>query len=645
MNQEPMYPQEDHEPVGGTQDPDSDEEIAGHKTHHCTDWLCLIVFAAALVPLFMIVQYAFDNGDTRKLFHGYDFLGRLCGVDVDLATNQTLGPMLYWCGDPTQPGQLDLAHPICRPSCPGENTSSSWSCYAGAERTMLPPGPDGTFEEKIVYKFAMVPDYGTTVFAARYCLPSNEEYRKQVEAALSDNVATRWILNLSGVWNAWLALLLAGIVAFVLGYAYLIILKWLARILVYISMAILCVAPLVAGVYLCSTYYGGGVDGIPSTGDAQWDLIIGISCIVLSLIFIILACCACASINTAIACVEAACDCMWDLPSLLLEPALSLTFKIFWILLMGAGFFLLVSCGDVRKVTLGQYVQAGDSTDLTGVFRTFVFNTDQIRYMFYYIFMFFWISEICTALSQFVLAYAVQLWYFTPYGDTYEKDTPACPLCRGYVKGLQYHLGTLAFGALLVAVLRLIRMILGYIAKQADKDGNPAAACAAKSCLCIITCFQRCIEFINKNAYMDVAINSTDFCTAAKNAFRFITQEFAAIGILNGATWMFQLAGVGAITGVGTWICFTVIKSFDWFTDPTSDHYVPDPVLVTVFAGIICALIAIAFMIVFDTVADTILYCFSQEQKRRQKGEFQGYDVRFAPPGLDGLIQDAGAES
>ena len=45
---------------------------------------------------------------------------------------------------------------------------------------------------------------------------------------------------------------------------------------------------------------------------------------------------------------------------------------------------------------------------------------------------------------------------------------------------------------------------------------------------------RRCLEFLNKNAYMDVAIRSTWFCTAARNALKMIMQEAALMSLLNG---------------------------------------------------------------------------------------------------------------
>merc|ERR1719387_601189 len=110
--------------------------------------------------------------------------------------------------------------------------------------------------------------------------------------------------------------------------------------------------------------------------------------------------------------------------------------------------------------------------------------------------------------------------------------------------------------------------------------------------------------------------------------------NMSSVAILNGACWIFQLAGFGAITSAGvylTWLCITTRSEF---TTPESALYIHEPVVVCVAAGIICAIIAWAFMVVFDVVADTMLYCFAVDQKRPNR------EVEFAPDSLQALIDD-----
>eukprot|EP00927_Polykrikos_kofoidii_P053095 TRINITY_DN4728_c0_g1_i1.p1 TRINITY_DN4728_c0_g1~~TRINITY_DN4728_c0_g1_i1.p1 ORF type:complete len:664 (+),score=86.66 TRINITY_DN4728_c0_g1_i1:55-2046(+) len=649
---------EDLKHVGGHEDPESDEERTGSRGHHCTDIPCCIIFLAALVPLYFIVGYSFSTGDMRKIYHGYDFLGRLCGVDTsnstvktDLQSSDVLGKVLYYCPKEqtnllTGTMSLDLEHPICLDSCPTKadvDNVVTTSCYDKAVTTTGVANADGTFTAETTYIFKKMPVYQSHAFAGRYCYPTDPGLLAQLKKVLTANWTTKWIVSLSGVWNARWMLLISAVLAFFLGYAYLCCVNWCAKPLVYICMLILLLAPLISGIYLLvvSLTSHDGLDGVPSTGDSQWDTIIGICLCAVGVVFFVIICCAHSAVNRAIACIQAACECIFDMPTLLLQPLFSLIIHGFWTALMLSGFFYLVSCGNVTQTSLQEYVAGYDvgSANISGISRSFTFSQDQLEMLAYYIFMMMWVSEICNSFSQFVLAYAVQIWYFTPYDEDGDKETPWCPLCRGYRIGLMYHLGTLTFGALLIAILRFIRLILGQLAKQANESGNKAAACAAKACICVVTCFEKCLKFLNKNAYMDVAITSSDFCTAARRAMKVIAENVATIAILNGATWVFFFAGIGAITSAGAYLTWLLVTDVPYFNDPTQDHYVANPVMTTIVAGIISAAIAWAFMIVFDTVSDTVLYCYATEYRRRQKGEI-GEGVQFAPPKLDELVRE-----
>ena len=106
----------------------------------------------------------------------------------------------------------------------------------------------------------------------------------------------------------------------------------------------------------------------------------------------------------------------------------------------------------------------------------------------------------------------VVLWYFEPqcHGSVY-RMAPRLSLPRAYFAAFFYHLGPLAIGSFTIALCRLFKLVLGTVAQNAKGNGNRVLACIASCLGCITECFQNCMEFINKNAYIDVAINSTNF--------------------------------------------------------------------------------------------------------------------------------------
>jgi hypothetical protein len=74
---------------------------------------------------------------------------------------------------------------------------------------------------------------------------------------------------------------------------------------------------------------------------------------------------------------------------------------------------------------------------------------------------------------------------------------------------IRYHLGSVAFGSFIIALIQLIRMIMQYVEKKLSKKGGPIAGIMGpilKCCQCCLWCFEKCMKFLNRNAYIEVAI-------------------------------------------------------------------------------------------------------------------------------------------
>lgn len=623
-----------------------DSHDPSYVSHRCTDILCLAVFLAAVCGLAYIgVFYSSVHGDIRRLYHGYDFLGDLCGIDNtgpnSTGLDKTKTPVLFWCTHKSGIG-LDFDHPVCRESCP--SNGSYFSCYdsavPGAWKDKTDPVKDlapGSFARETVYHFRYVKDYATKPLLGVYCYPTESKYASVLMDHLKQNKATEMLIKAASIQNAMPILGASALMAIILGFLYLFLLEKCAHCLVYTSIFILCtVPPVFGGVFTYASFQEGGLDGLPSTGDRTWDMYIGLGCIALGGVMVCISCCACAAIETAIRVVQAASECLLSMPTLFVEPVLTqlLRLSILSGLLYGLG--QLLSCGEMSTMTLEQYAALAGSS-VSGVFRKFTYSEDEIYYILYYLFMIVWAMCLCTAAAQFAIAYAVSCWYFTPVVEGSREGVPCCPIVWGYIIGWTLHLGSLAFGSFFIAALIAVRVVLAYIARQARAEDNHAAAAIAKCLSCCVACFQRCLEFLNKNAYMDIALNSTNFCFAAKNAFMIIIKEFPEMAILNGACWVFQVMGVGSVTTLGCALVYVVIKNVAQFNDPSSAAYIADPLLVMAIAGLVCFSVSYAFMMVYDVVADTILYCKATEEIRRKRGLI-GPDEQYAPDGLNELI-------
>lgn len=97
----------------------------------------------------------------------------------------------------------------------------------------------------------------------------------------------------------------------------------------------------------------------------------------------------------------------------------------------------------------------------------------------------------------------------------------------------RFHIGTLAFGSLIIAICRMIRLILEYIDRKLKKYDNEVT----RAIMCLLKCFFWCLEkvlkFISTNAYIMCAIHGKNFCVSAKDAFTLLMRNVIRFVVLD----------------------------------------------------------------------------------------------------------------
>eukprot|EP00931_Biecheleriopsis_adriatica_P049961 TRINITY_DN28914_c0_g1_i3.p1 TRINITY_DN28914_c0_g1~~TRINITY_DN28914_c0_g1_i3.p1 ORF type:complete len:449 (+),score=47.25 TRINITY_DN28914_c0_g1_i3:72-1418(+) len=399
----------------------------------CTDPICLVIFLAYVGGMIYTLSYAFQNGDTRKLTHGMDFAGQVCGMG-----NMSEKPMLYWCGAPGGPAwngiplTLNLAQPICVKECPdGQPFEDKPFCpNAGTPSSKTSGDLDAAYEVVTTITFKVEPQvaYPTKPMGLRFCFPSIEG-NATIESVLTEQLmngafagpSQKIIMAAGDMQNA--SNLLYSVIAlgFVLSFLYLFALKWLARPLVYSTLILMIAIPLVAAVACFLTAYD--VTGnqqhspffksLPHDEAMMWSQITGAVFAVISLGFILLTTCAKKTIDMCIACIACACDAIFAMPTMLFEPIVGAFLKLAILGGLLWGLLLLVSTGSVGPDTL----QVGGTT-IAGLSRTIDLTEEQRYFILYYVFGILWIMATCDGVQKFVISYATVLWYYQKKGPS-----------------------------------------------------------------------------------------------------------------------------------------------------------------------------------------------------------------------------------
>lgn len=228
----------------------------------------------------------------------------------------------------------------------------------------------------------------------------------------------------------------------------------------------------------------------------------------------------CNRIRLAIALVEVTAEYMSSTWSVYIIPF------IFYIL---SGFFY------AYWVSLSIYLySSGTVSKSSSSFIPSVTWTSTTRYAWWYhLFALFYINAFINAYNQFVTASSAVIWYF----EHNIEGGPTRPVSRSFYRGLRYHIGSLAFGALIVAIIRFMMAVVEYIKQKLDathagKTAGKIYNCLLTCCQCCLECIARIVEFINKHAYIQIAIKGESFCTSAFEGFGLVFRNLGRWSML-----------------------------------------------------------------------------------------------------------------
>uniref|UniRef100_A0AAY4BYH0 Choline transporter-like protein n=1 Tax=Denticeps clupeoides TaxID=299321 RepID=A0AAY4BYH0_9TELE len=245
--------------------------------------------------------------------------------------------------------------------------------------------------------------------------------------------------------------------------------------------------------------------------------------------------------------------------------------------------------------------------------------------------VFLWLVNFTIALGQCTLAGAFASYYWALQKPA---DIPACPLFSSFGRAVRYHTGSLAFGALILSIVQFFRIILEYLDHKL-KGAHNAFARFLLCCLkCCFWCLEHFIRFMNRNAYIMIAIYGKNFCTSAREAFFLLMRNVVRVAVLDKVTDFLLFLGKLLISGSMGVLAFFV------FTHkiPVIQEEVPSlnyywlPLLTVIFGSY---LVAHGFFNVYAMCVDTLFLCFLVDLERNDGSAARPY---FMSSTLRGIL-------
>uniref|UniRef100_A0A669C7C3 Choline transporter-like protein n=1 Tax=Oreochromis niloticus TaxID=8128 RepID=A0A669C7C3_ORENI len=248
------------------------------------------------------------------------------------------------------------------------------------------------------------------------------------------------------------------------------------------------------------------------------------------------------------------------------------------------------------------------------------------------LFVFLWLVNFTIALGQCTLAGAFASYYWALKKP---KDIPACPLYSSFSRAIRYHTGSLAFGSLILSVVQMIRIVLEYLDHKLKVSQNACARFLLCCLKCCFWCLEHFIKFLNRNAFIMMAIYGKNFCTSSKDAFFLLMRNVVRVAVLDKVTDFLLFLGKLLISGsVGVLAFFFFSRKIPVFQEEVpSLNYIWVPLLTVIFGSY---MIAHGFFNVYAMCVDTLFLCFCEDLERNDGSSSRPY---YMSPGLHKILR------
>jgi len=247
-------------------------------------------------------------------------------------------------------------------------------------------------------------------------------------------------------------------------------------------------------------------------------------------------------------------------------------------------------------------------------------KSETLQYMtLYHLFGFYWSWEFTLAFQEAVLAGCAASWYFTR-----DKSELNYTVSHAVWRTIRFSMGSLLFGALIIAIIKMIRFLLHYFEEKVKKisENSDMVKFVMKCIDCCLWCCEKCMKFLNRNAYIEIAIYGKSFCRSAMNAFAILLRNALRVAAINSIGDLVLMISKLIITAIAAVAAFFYFQNKETIAENLGDASttVPDDVqwesLQIVLITILGYFVANMFIGVYEMMIDTIFICFCEDSER-----------------------------
>jgi hypothetical protein len=458
-------------------------------------------------------------GDPNRLIHGYDFRAELCGVDAFDDAKYT-----YF----VNPGETtDVA--ICLRGCPVVAADNAVCLYDTDGETELLDNCYDAYESKPYFN--------------RYCLPSDEDLRDEVDDFF-DNHEARITLILGDIYRGWDVMGMACLIAAGVGLSFMFLMRvgWMTYVVVYSSMLLLALE-FAAVVYLvykdsdrvdenrCDDF--GPVDMQDCDSDENRYLVltyvVAAICLAIGLIVALML----PAMRRAIKVFKASLRPLRNVCSLFIIPVLALV--------IGGGILTSLVFSLIYGGSIGDMNTIDEETVSGGEVKVIDFYWRERYILLFVIAVHVWWLTFVSTVSEYLVASVATFWFFSK-----DKAILKSPVATSITHLFSNHIGSIALGSILIPLFRLPRVIVSGLKGIASKCNLEMKKCCSVTCYPCLSLHESFLKYLVEDAYVYQAIWATTFCASAKRSYFVVkrSQTIPAkqmIASANSAIWLMQV--------------------------------------------------------------------------------------------------------
>ena len=332
-------------------------------------------------------------------------------------------------------------------------------------------------------------------------------------------------------------------------------------------------------------------------------------------------------ISLAIGILREASKAVQAMPYLLFFPVLpivlAVALTVYWLAVAG----FIASCGSIGDSELEVVDAALSNATFANASAPAQYLTNNNRIqgaLLYHFFGLLWTKQFLHGVTVCVVAGAVSDYYWVRSEDLLARR----PVWSSLRRAVRYHLGSVALGSLILAVVALLRYALAYVDRRTKslQESHFSIRCAMRVLHCCMWCFEKCVKFVSEMGFITMAMQGGSFCHSSVKAFKLIYHNVGRVGTVTIISNFVLHLGAAIIVMLCTATMFVLIRQpidtsgvfllNDFSGELTNVSSPLLPIAITMLLSYAVCLYAFS---VYQMAIDTILICFCEDEKCNKK--------------------------